>query len=164
MEYIIDVMKETDWTQVADIYLAGIQTEIATFQSEVPSYESWDKGHSKCCRYVARSGDKILGWVALSPYSGRCVYAGVAEVSVYIGTEYRGLGVGEALLNHLIEESEKNGFWTLQSGIIRENTASRELHKKCGFREVGYRERLGQMGNGKWHDVFLMERRSQVVG
>lgn len=102
-----------------------------------------------------------MGWVALSPGSGRCVYAGVAEVSVYIGERYKGMGIGKALLNELIPLSEDNGFWTLQAGIIRENTASRELHKKCGFREIGFRERVGRMPDGKWHDVILMERRSK---
>jgi len=113
---------------------------------------------------VARSGEKILGWVALSPVSSRCVYAGVAEVSIYIGDEYKGMGVGTALLNNLIKQSEEEGYWTLQSGIIKENLPSRMLHKKCGFREIGYRERVGKMDNGKWHDVILVEHRSKLVG
>lgn len=100
---------------------------------------------------------------ALSPYSSRCVYAGVAEVSIYIGEKYQGQKVGTTLLKKLIEVSEENGFWTLQSGIIKENISSLNLHKKCGFREVGYRERLGKMDNGKWHDVVLVERRSKIV-
>ena len=164
MDFIIDNMKETDWQQVAKIYLAGIKTEIATFQNDVPSWEDWNHGHSTKCRFVARAGDNILGWVAISPVSSRCVYAGVAEVSVYIGEEYKGMGVGTALLNYLIEQSEKEGYWTLQSGIIKENISSRNLHKKCGFREIGYRENLGKMNNGKWHDVILMERRSKYIG
>lgn len=164
MEYIIDNMKETDWKQVSDIYLSGIKTEIATFQSMVPTWEEWDKGHLSTCRFVARNGDKILGWTALSAVSSRCVYAGVAEVSVYVSEEHKGKGIGTSLLNHLIHQSENEGFWTLQAGIIKENIPSRMLHKKCGFREIGYRERLGKMNNGKWHDVILMERRSKIVG
>lgn len=164
MEYIIENMKETDWQQVSDIYLAGIKTEIATFQSEVPTWEEWDKGHLTTCRLVARNGEKILGWAALSAVSSRCVYAGVAEVSIYVSEEHKGKGVGTSLLNHLIQQSEKEGFWTLQAAIIKENIPSIMLHKKCGFREIGYRERLGKMNNGKWHDVILMERRSKIVG
>ena len=164
MNYSIDVMKESDWQQVAEIYLDGIKTGIATFQSEVPTWEEWDKGHVSTCRFVARLGEKILGWVALSAVSSRCVYAGVAEVSVYISEESKGMGVGTSLLTKLIQQSEELGFWTLQAGIIKENIPSRMLHKKCGFREIGYRERLGKMNHGKWHDVILMERRSEKVG
>lgn len=162
--YIIDTMKEEDWKQVSDIYLEGIKTGIATFQSDIPTWEEWDKGHCTRCRFVARSGDIILGWVALSPVSSRCVYAGVAEVSIYINQKYRGMGIGTVLLNHLIQQSEGEGYWTLQSGIIKENISSRMLHKKCGFREIGYRERPGKMENGTWHDVVLMEYRSKLVG
>ena len=117
--------------------------------------------HIDTCRLVAKSGDIVMGWVALSPVSGRGVYAGVAEDSVNRGERYKGMGSGKALLNELIPLSEDNGFWTLQAGIIRENTASRELHKKCGFREIGFRERVGRMPDGKWYDVILMERRSK---
>jgi len=163
MDYIIEEMRATDWSQVADIYMEGIMTKIATFQNTIPSWEEWNKGHCESCRLVARAGDTILGWVALSPVSSRCVYAGVAEVSIYIGKQYQGQRVGTALLEKLVEMSEEYGFWTLQSGIIRENISSLNLHKKCGFREVGYRERLGKMDNGKWHDVVLVERRSKIV-
>lgn len=164
MNYIIDEMNESDWQQVSEIYLAGIKTEIATFQSDVPNWEEWDKGHLTSCRFVARSGEEILGWVALSPVSSRCVYAGVVDVSIYISDKHRGKGVGSSLLNNLIQQSEKEGYWTLQSGIIKDNIPSRMLHKKCGFREIGYRERIGRMNNGKWHDVILMERRSKLIG
>lgn len=164
MEYKIEKMMQSDWEQVAGIYLEGIKTEIATFQTEVPTFEAWDNSHISSCRIVARSGDSILGWAVLSPTSSRCVYAGVAEVSIYISEKYKGQGVGMALLTSLIELSEQDGFWTLQSGIIRENTASIELHKKCGFREIGIRERVGKMNNKNWLDVVLMERRSKIVG
>lgn len=164
MDFTIEEMKSSDWAQVADIYLSGIKTEKATFQGEVPTWEDWNSNHSGSCRLVARLNDEIFGWTALSPISSRCVYAGVAEVSIYIDESHRGQGVGTALLEALVSLSEENGYWTLQSGIIKENTVSIQLHKKCGFRELGVRERLGKMGNGTWHDVVLMERRSKSVG
>lgn len=164
MDYKIEKMNQEDWEKVSKIYLEGINTGKATFQTEVPTWESWNSSHISSCRLVARLGDKVLGWGALSPTSSRCVYAGVAEVSVYIGEEYRGKGVGAAILNNLVKLSEENGFWTLQSGIIEENLASIELHKKCGFRQIGVRKKLGKMSNGVWHDVILMERRSNIVG
>ncbi|AYD39559.1 N-acetyltransferase family protein [Clostridium fermenticellae] len=157
-------MKKEDWERVSKIYLEGINTHKATFQTEVPTWQDWNNNHINSCRLVARSGNKVLGWVALSPTSSRCVYAGVAEVSIYIGEEYRRKSVGKALLTSLINLSEKSGFWTLQSGIIKQNSASIELHKSCGFREIGIRERLGKMSNGQWYDVVLMERRSNTVG
>ena len=164
MNFAIAEMEMSDWAQVAAIYRAGIKTEIAVFQKDVPCWEEWDQSHCRACRLVARSGNTILGWAALSPTSNRCVYAGVAEVSVYVDEAHRGQGIGEVLVNHLIKRSEETGYWTLQGGIIKENTPSRELSKKCGFREIGIREKLGKMDNGKWHDVVLVERRSQSVG
>ena len=164
MDYEINKMKNTDWNQVADIYLEGINTKKATFQTEVPTFEEWNSVHIESCRLVARSDDGIvLGWVALSKTSSRCVYMGVAEVSVYIGEKYRGFGIGKALLKKVIEESEEKGYWTLQSGIIRENEVSIELHKRCGFRIVGIREKIAKMDNKTWHDVVFMERRSDFI-
>jgi len=164
MNYIIDKMSEQDWHEVAFIYLEGIKTGKATFQSEIPTWEQWNTSHVTSCRLVVRIEDKIAGWAALSPTSSRCVYAGVAEVSVYVGEAYRGMGIGKALLEKLTELSEVEGFWTLQSGIIKENHSSIVLHEKCGFRQIGYREKVGKMPTGVWHDVVLMERRSKIVG
>lgn len=164
MDYKIEEMTNKDWNEVAEIYLEGINTGRATFQSEVPSFENWNDSHIKTCRLVASSGKEILGWTALSPTSSRCVYKGVAEVSIYIRKECRGKGVGKKLLETLIDLSEKNGFWTLQSGIIRENSASIALHKSCGFRQIGIREKVAKMPNGVWHDTVLMERRSKKTG
>jgi phosphinothricin acetyltransferase len=164
MDFIVDSMRDTDWQQVAAIYFEGIITGKATFQNEVPTREQWDSSHLKSCRIVARLEDKIVGWAALSPTSSRAVYEGVTEVSVYVRQGYRGMGVGEALLGELIRLSEENGIWTLQSGIMRQNTSSIVLHKKSGFREIGYREKVGKMPDGTWHDVILMERRSKVAG
>ena len=164
MDYKIDKMKNSDWEQVAKIYLEGINTKKATFQTQVPTFEEWDNGHIESCRLVARAEQgTVLGWVALTKTSNRCVYMGVAEVSIYIGEKFRGIGIGQSLLKAVIEESEKNGFWTLQSGIINENEASVELHKKCGFRIVGIREKIAKMDNKTWHDVVFMERRSELV-
>ncbi len=159
----IDQMHASDWEDVRQIYLEGIKTGNATFQQETPSWEEWDKSHVSQCRFVARSESAVIGWAALSPTSSRCVYAGVAEVSIYVGQNHRGSGMGSRLLKRLIEASEQHGFWTLQSGIFPENQDSLKLHKRLGFREIGRREHIGQM-NGIWRDVLLLERRSNVVG
>lgn len=163
MEISIRKMKNEDWPQVRDIYQEGMDTGNATFESEAPDWEQWDKGHLSDCRLVAKSGEKIAGWVALSSVSNRCVYKGVAELSLYVGDSFRGQGIGTALLKATIEESQRAGIWTLQSGTFPENVASIAIQKACGFREVGIREKIGCM-NGKWRDVVLMERRSKVVG
>jgi phosphinothricin acetyltransferase len=164
MEYKIEVMKSSDWEHVRNIYLEGIKTGIATFQTEAPTWENWDKGHLNICRLVARSTDDILGWAALSPTSSRDCYRGVVEVSIYVSEKYKGNGIGTTLLTNLIKQSEENGIWTLYCAIIIENTASIAMHKKCGFREIGVREKVAKMGDGVWHDVMLMERRSKIVG
>ncbi|MBV1757971.1 MAG: GNAT family N-acetyltransferase [Dethiosulfatibacter sp.] len=163
MNLIIDEMKESDWQQVRDIYLEGIRTGIATFEKDVPSWDAWDAGHLIAGRLVARFDDKVIGWAAMSPYSNRCIYSGVAEESVYIRQAYKGQGVGKALLIALIQKSEVLGLWTLQAGIIRDNTISIALHEKCGFRIVGVREKIGKSINGVWTDVVLMERRSKFI-
>ena len=155
-------MEKRHSTDVLSIYLQGIETGNATFQTQAPSWEDWDKGHLEKMRLVATDADTVTGWAALSPVSGRCVYAGVAEVSVYVHSEYRGKKIGKLLLEELIKESESCGIWTLQAGIFPENEASIELHKKCGFRIVGRREKLGQL-KGVWRDVMLLERRSSKV-
>lgn len=161
-------MREEDWEQVRSIYLEGIMTGHATFETDAPSWEKWNASHLRECRLVARCSDSgrsgdIVGWAALSPVSERCVYSGVAEVSVYVSEKGRGHGTGRALLCALVEASEKCGIWTLQAGVFPENIASIRVHLKCGFREVGRRERLGRM-NGLWRDVMLLERRSKRVG
>lgn len=156
-------MEADDWNAVRAIYLEGIATGNATFEKSAPDWEKWDGEHLRACRLVARSEREVIGWAALSPVSGRCIYAGVAEVSVYVAERVRGGGIGLALLSALVLASEQEGIWTLQAGIFPENTASIELHKRAGFRVVGTRERLGRM-DGRWRDVVLMERRSATVG
>lgn len=156
-------MLATDWQPVATIYKEGIETGFATFETIVPSFQSWDAAHLKSCRSVAVLNKTIVGWVALSPVSSRCVYGGVAEVSVYISKASRGIGVGKMLLQHVIHSSEQNKIWTLQSGIFPSNIGSIKLHEAAGFRHIGKRERIGKL-NGKWIDNVLFERRSKIVG
>ena len=164
MECIIGVMEMTDWHRVRSIYLEGIATGNATFETRAPDWKLWDSSHLPQCRLVARAGGTtIAGWAALRPVSTRRAYAGVAEVSVYVAASFRGLGIGQRLLDALIGCSEQHGIWTLQAGILLENTSSLVLHQRCGFREVGRRERIGKL-NGIWRDVVLLERRSKVVG
>ena len=157
-------MAPGDWPAVRTIYEAGIATGNATFQAEAPTWDAWDAAHLTSCRLVARDGTgAVIGWAALSPVSARSVYAGVAEVSVYVAESARRHGVGRRLLEALVAASEKDGRWTLQAGIFPENQASVALNARCGFRMVGRRERLGCL-RGVWRDVLLMERRSPVVG
>jgi L-amino acid N-acyltransferase YncA len=159
----IKAMRSEDWPAVQNIYSEGIATGNATFETETPPWEKWDQGHLQDCRLVAVNSEGILGWAALSPVSTRRVYSGVAEVSVYVAATARGQGVGTLLLQSLVEQSEACGVWTLQAGIFPENVPSVALHKSCGFREVGLRQKLGQR-SGVWRDVLLLERRSSRVG
>ncbi len=163
METIIDAMHTADWVPVRAIYSEGVATGQATFETEAGDWADWNDAHMPAPRLVARDGERVLGWAALSPVSGRCVYGGVAEVSVYVAVSSRGKGIGAKLLRALIAASEREGIWTLQAGIFPENVASVALHRTCGFREVGRREHLGQL-HGVWRDVLLMERRSRSVG
>ena len=156
-------MQPSDWGDIARIYAEGMATGYATFEQEVPTYGQWDQNHLSECRIVAVHDGQIQGWAALSPVSGRCVYGGVAEVSVYVAENARGLGIGRSLMKELITQSENAGLWTLQSGIFPENTASILLHEKVGFRKIGYRERVGKLNN-TWKDNVLFERRSTKVG
>ena len=163
LDFDIRSMRKDDWPAVRTIYSEGIATGNATFETETPEWEKWDRGHLADCRIIASDGRRILGWAALSSVSGRRVYSGVAEVSLYVAAEARGRGVGKLLLQSLVEQSERCGIWTLQAGIFPENLPSIALHKSCGFREVGLRQKLGQR-NGVWRNVLLMERRSSTVG
>jgi phosphinothricin acetyltransferase len=156
-------MRPEDWPAVREIYEEGIAGGKATFEMYAPSWDAWNRARLRECRLVARSGDRVVGWVALSPVSERAVYRGVAELSIYVASAARGRGVGRTLLNRLIADSEVAGIWTLQAGVLVENEASLALHLACGFREVGRRERIGRHGD-VWRDVVLLERRSRVVG
>ncbi|MGD8360113.1 MAG: GNAT family N-acetyltransferase [Gemmatimonadota bacterium] len=163
LEIDVRLLTAADYPRVREIYLAGIATGHATFETEAPDWEGWDRKFLGKCRLVAESDGKILGWAALSPVSDRCVYGGVGEVAVYVAPETRGEGVGTRLLGALVRASEDAGLWTLQAGIFPENAGSIRIHEKCGFRVIGTRERLGKMGN-RWRDVLLLERRSDRVG
>ena len=162
MSFQIEGMRSEDWDQVRAIYLEGIATGQATFETDTPSHKRWESSHLPFARLVVRDGDIVKGWAALSPVSSRSAYAGVAETSVYVGELHRGNGIGRGLLESLIRESEKNGIWTLQAVMFPENNASIGLHKHLGFREVGRRERIASL-NGVWRDTLLLERRSNVV-
>ena len=150
-----------DWPQVSLIYQKGIKTGNATFQTTAPAWEDWNASHLAACRIVAQSNGEIIGWAALTPVSSRCVYAGVAEVSVYVDPEHSGKGIGLILLEELVHLSEAEGIWTLQAGIFPENIASLRIHEKAGFRILGIREKIGKQ-NGIWRDTVLLERRSQL--
>lgn len=163
MEFTLHRMQDGDWPAVRNIYLEGLATGDATFETQAPEWRDWDGGHLTPCRLVARTGDRVVGWAALSPVSRRAVYAGVAEVSVYVASVARGSGVGKSLLQELVHRSEDSGIWTLQDSIFPENAASIAIHKSCGFREVGYRERISTL-HGRWRDTVIMEHRSKVVG
>lgn len=152
-----------DWQDVLRIYKQGIQSGMATLETEIPDWQVWDSEHLKDPRFVAITDHRTVGWIALTPVSGRCVYGGVGEISVYVDSEDRGRGIGKLLLQKATRRSEELGYWTLQAGILEENIASIRLHQSCGFRVVGVRERLGRL-NGQWKNIVLMERRSPIVG
>ena len=154
----IEPLREDDWPAVAAIYREGIEGRLATFETEVPEWSVWDEAHLREHRLVARTGEEVVGWAALTPVSRRAVYAGVADLSVYVTVSARGKGVGRALLAALVERARAGGLWTLQAGVFPENEASLALHRSLGFRDVGVRERIGRL-DGVWRDVVLLELR-----
>lgn len=156
-------LEKEDWPQVSSIYQQGLLTENATFEVDAPNWADWHNVHLLTCRFVAELDNEIIGWSALSPVSSRCVYSGVAEVSVYVLNHFSGQRIGTKLLDQLIRESEDNGIWTLQAGIFPENAGSLRIHEKLGFRKVGYREKIGKL-KGIWRDTVLLERRSNKTG
>jgi phosphinothricin acetyltransferase len=159
-------MQPADWPAVRHIYAEGIATGDATLEREAPDWDHFDRSHRHDCRLVARltRGGPVVGWVALTAYSARRVYSGVAWESVYVAEGSRGRGVGRALLKALVPASEAAGFWTLMAGVMVENAASIALHERCGFERVGIMRALGRDATGRWRDVVLMQRRSTTVG
>jgi L-amino acid N-acyltransferase YncA len=155
-------LRPGDWPEVARIYAEGIATRNATFETELPGWEDWDRAHLREHRLVAETDGELVGWIALAPVSGRCCYAGVAEISAYVAETARGHGVGTTLLERVIESTERAGIWTLETGVFPENETSLALLERFGFREVGVRERIGQL-DGVWRDVVFLERRSEVI-
>ncbi|MGZ8438620.1 MAG: N-acetyltransferase family protein [Candidatus Limnocylindrales bacterium] len=164
--FLIEPMADADWPEVRSIYAEGIATTFATLESEAPDWHHFDHSHRHDCRFVARDRDsgEVFGWTALTAYSQRRVYAGVAWESVYVGAASRGRGVGRALLEVVIPASEASGLWTLLAGVLTENVASLALHAALGFRQVGIERGLGVDASGRWRDVILLERRSAMVG
>ncbi|MEE1077441.1 MAG: GNAT family N-acetyltransferase [Agathobacter sp.] len=156
---MIREMTGNDWKRVAEIYSQGIEKGISTFNTKCPSFEEWDSGHVKSCRFVYVEGKKVVGWVALSPISSRCVYKGCVEMSIYIDNDYQGRGIGKKLIEKLLCEAKKQGYWSIYSAVISINEASVALHKKCGFREIGYRERIAKDRFGNWQNTTLFELR-----
>jgi L-amino acid N-acyltransferase YncA len=160
----VSPMTAGHWPRVREIFREGVLTGNATFETVVPDWETWDRIHLPECRLVLLDEHgNVAGWAALQQVSRRACYAGVAEVSIYLGSVARGHGLGKMLLKALIDASEANGYWTLQAAMFPENIASVHLHRQSGFREVGYRHRVGKL-HGAWRDVLLMERRSEKVG
>ncbi len=161
MKMTIEPLLEAHYPAVRRIYEEGLATGISTFETKSIDWQAWDEKYLPTCRWVALLDCEVAGWAALTPYSKREVYRGVAEVAIYVGEKFRSQGIGQALLKHLVETSEKAGFWTLQAVIFAQNTASIRLHEGAGFRMVGIRERIAQR-DGVWHDNVLMERRRKV--
>ncbi|WP_067726987.1 GNAT family N-acetyltransferase [Oceanobacillus damuensis] len=151
-------IKKEDWESVKNIYIQGMETRNATFETEAPSWENWDRNHLDNGRFVACIDEKIVGWVALSPYSSRYVYRGVAELSIYIDSTFKNKGIGSLLMKSIINYGKEQRMWTLQSSIFPENRASLAMHKKFGFSEVGRREKIAQL-DGVWRDVILLEKK-----
>jgi L-amino acid N-acyltransferase YncA len=158
----IEELRPEHWPGVERVYAQGIATGNATFETEVPSWEAWDAAHLPAHRFVALHDGLVVGWIAVSPVSERCVYGGVVENSVYVAEEARGRGIGHRLLQELVASTEAAGIWTIQTGIFPENDVSIRLHERVGFEVVGRRRRLGKL-HGQWRDVILLERRSAVV-
>lgn len=157
---MIRVMKKSDWERVSGIYIQGLEGGTSTFNTECPSYEEWDGGHIKDCRYVYEEDGVVVGWIAISPTSNRDAYKGCVEMSVYVDNRCKGRGIGTALVQKLLETAGKKGYWSIYSAIFSINEASIRLHKKCGFREIGYRERIAKDRFGVWQNTTLMEYRA----
>lgn len=156
---MIREMNVKDWAQVEKIYLQGIEKGVATFNTKSPSYEEWNNEHIDRCRFVYVDGEKVVGWAALSPISSRCVFKGCVEMSVYIDNEYQGRGIGTKLVEQMLFEAKKQGYWSIQTTVMSINLASVALNKKCGFREIGYREKIAKDRFGNWQNVTLFELR-----
>jgi L-amino acid N-acyltransferase YncA len=155
-------MLQSDSVSVLEIYRMGLETRNATFETKVSSWQEWDSKHLHHSRIVSEENGVITGWAALSTFSTREVYKGVAEVSIYVGSSFRGKKIGSELMENIIISSERNGIWTLISSVFPENEATLRLHAKFGFRIIGKRERIAQL-DGKWRDTILLEKRSSKI-
>jgi phosphinothricin acetyltransferase len=159
---VVRELREEDWPAVLEIFEQGIAGGNATFETAAPSWEAWDRSQLDGQRWVAVESGRVVGWVAAHPVSLRPCYRGVVEHSVYVHDEWQGRGIGRLLLERLVESTEADGIWTIQTGVFPENEASLALHEKCDFRVVGTQEKLGKM-NGVWRDVVVIERRSSAI-
>jgi L-amino acid N-acyltransferase YncA len=160
---MIRKMTQDDSASVLEIYKLGLDTKNATFETEVPHWADWDLKHLQHSRFVYVENDKVLGWIALSPVSARDAYKGVAEVSIYVDTQFTGKGIGSELMKKMILSSEEHGIWTLFSSVFPENMATLKLHEKFGFRIIGDREKIAKL-DGKWRNTLILERRSKKTG
>ena len=163
MKSTIREMRHEDGERVIEIYAQAVEEGTSTFQNDCPSFDEWSKGHLQDCRFVTVADGKVVGYCSLGPTSAREAYRGVVEVSIYFDRDYRGKGLGKKLLQHLITESEKKGYWCLYSAIFSINTTSIALHKKLGFREIGTREKIAKDRFGEWQDTTLLERRCKLI-
>jgi phosphinothricin acetyltransferase len=155
---VVRTLEPADWPEVARIYAEGLATGVATFETELPSWEAWDGAHLPAPRLVADRGGGVVGWVAVSPVSRRPAYRGVVEHSIYVDERERRSGVGRTLLEALVTVAPSHGIWTIQTSIIEANEASIRLHEAIGFRVVGRRERIAQLDSA-WRDTLLLELR-----
>nr|WP_319488678.1 GNAT family N-acetyltransferase [uncultured Caproiciproducens sp.] len=162
MEKNIRLFIENDWDDVKKIYHQGINTNLATFRTTCPSYPEWNNSYYEICRYVCEQDGKVVGWAALSPVSSRCIYSGVAEINIYVINKLKHQGIGTLLLNRIVEMSEKNGIWSLQANIMQNNYSCILLYEKCGFRKVGYFDRIARDRFGTWRKTVLLEKRSDL--
>ena len=162
MKIMVRIMRHSDSQKVLEIYRMGLETRNATFETVVPSWQEWDSKHLRHSRFVSEEDGIVTGWAALSPFSSREVYKGVAELSIYVSTIFRGKKTGSALMEKIIASSELNGIWTLVSSVFSENEATLRLHEKFGFRVIGRRERIARL-DGNWRDTILLERRSSII-
>jgi len=162
LKIMVRIMRHSDSQKVLEIYRMGLETRNATFETVVPSWQEWDSKHLRHSRFVSEEDGIVTGWAALSPFSSREVYKGVAELSIYVSTIFRGKKTGSALMEKIIASSELNGIWTLVSSVFSENEATLRLHEKFGFRVIGRRERIARL-DGNWRDTILLERRSSII-
>ena len=161
MEFV--PISKDNYNQVVEIYEEGLATKLATFETQIPNWDEWDKKFLPLCRIALVLKDEVLGWASLTAVSKRSVYCGVAEVTIYIKSSHQQKGLGKLLLDELITQSEQHGIWSLQASIFRGNDVSIRLHEKCGFRILGYKEKIAKR-DGIWHDTFILERRSKIIG
>lgn len=160
---MIRKMIEEDWNSMMMIYKQSLEKGTVTFRTDCPTYEEWDKGHCQECRFVYELDNKVVGYTMIAPTSSRESYRGVVELSIFVDENYLRKGIGTQLLTTLCDETEKYGYWTLYAAIFSVNTASIELHKKCGFRIVGEREKIAKDRFGNWQSTTIMERRNGIM-